>query len=38
MELIDSLRLVPGSEKLIMYMEKFDFESALEALEDLPVL
>ena len=37
LEFTDSLRLIPGSEKLVMYMEELDFESALKALESLSV-
>jgi len=38
LEFIDSLRLIPGTEKLVMHMEEFDFESAAEVLENLSVL
>jgi len=34
-ELTDSLRLIPGSEELVAYMEDFDFESAVEVLYKL---
>jgi len=35
LEFVDDLRLIPGSEQIIMYIEDFDFESAVEALEAL---
>ena len=35
LEFIDSLHLIPGSENLIVYMENFDYEAALEALNEL---
>ena len=31
---IDGLRLIPGSEEIVMYMEKFNFKSAAKALDD----
>jgi len=35
LEFIDSLRLIPGSDELVMYMEKYDFDSAIKVLESL---
>jgi PAS domain S-box-containing protein len=35
LEFIDSLRQVPGSEALVLQMEQFDFEPALETLNEL---
>jgi len=35
LKLIDSLRLIPGSEEIIKNMEKFNFKGAAEALENL---
>jgi len=35
LEFTDSLKLIPGSEKLITYIEELDFESAVKALESL---
>jgi len=35
LEYSDSLKLIPGSEKMLSYMEDFEFESAAELLETL---
>jgi len=35
MELIDNLRLIPGSDKLIICIEEFDFDSAIKELNIL---
>ncbi|MCL2628549.1 MAG: ATP-binding protein [Oscillospiraceae bacterium] len=35
LEFVDSLRLIQGTEDLVMYIEDFDFKSALKALEKL---
>jgi len=35
LELVDTLRMLPGSEELIMHIENFDYEYALEALSEL---
>jgi len=37
LDFIDSLRLIPGSDELVMYMENFDFKSAAKVLKNLSV-